>query len=326
MRAKIAWLALLFAATPISCGDPLTSAGYLGEPLFSFEGIIVSILNDLPEQHSVRVALGWSLGGTEPTHVNELVEQDSVSVQVRFPAAFEVNIFYPPPSEFLEQESNAYGLAYLVVYEDRDGDEHFDAEEILGGAPSQVLVYAARDLPAAQSPTKRPLPPGFHLIPVPAPCEPVQDFRTPVTCEVPVGSPCTSNADCQGGTCLDEIAGTEFPGGYCSLREDRLECTPPNAVAWPLYDELGDPDEFMRRGQERNSEYWWWFKQCVTTADCRESEGYVCNLGWGACTPKVPAWLVIGDPFELPQVCYEYFEEDPMNPGDDGDDFEDEFK
>lgn len=289
----------------VSCGDPLATGEYLGEPLFSFEGIIVSILDDLPEENSVRVALGWAPGGTEPTHVNELVEQDSVSVQVRFPSAFEVNIFYPPLDDFLQASSQAYGLAYLVVYEDSDGDEHFDAQEVLGGAPNQVIVYAARDLLPEQSPTRRSLPQGFHLIPVPAPCMAFDNELDAPVCTVPIGAECISDSDCNGGTCLDELAGTNFPGGYCSLREDRQNCVPPDAIAWPLYDELGDPGEMIESGQGHELDHWWWFKRCITSQDCREDEGYICNLGWGACTPKVPAWLVIGDELRLPQVCWE---------------------
>ena len=300
---KLALWALLLSM--LSCGDPLATGAYLGEPLFSFEGIIVSILDDLPEENSVRVTLGWAPGGTEPTGFNELVEQDSVSVQIRFPSAFEVNIFYPPLDDFLEDSSQAYGLAYLVVYEDRDGDEHFDADEVLGGAPSQVIVYAARDLEPEESPTRRSLPQGFHLIPVPAPCLAFDtDFGDPA-CTVPIGAECTSDSDCNGGTCLDELAGTNFPGGYCSLREDRQDCAPPDSISWPLYDELGDPDEMIESGQGADLDHWWWFKQCITSEDCREDEGYICNLGWGACTPKVPAWLVIGDELRLPEVCWE---------------------
>lgn len=197
---KLALWALLLSM--LSCGDPLATGEYLGEPLFSFEGIIVSILDDLPEENSVRVTLGWAPGGTEPTGFNELVEQDSVSVQIRFPSAFEVNIFYPPLDDFLEDSSQAYGLAYLVVYEDRDGDEHFDADEVLGGAPSQVIVYAARDLEPQESPTRRSLPQGFHLIPVPAPCLAFDtDFGDPA-CTVPIGAECASDSDCNGGYLL----------------------------------------------------------------------------------------------------------------------------
>ena len=289
----------------LSCGDPLATGEYLGEPLFSFEGIIVSILDDLPEENSVRVALGWARGGTEPTDVNELVEQDSVSVQVRFPSAFEVNIFYPPLEDFLEDTSQAYGLAYLLVYEDRDGDEHFDADEIIGGAPAQVVVYAARDLEPEESPTKRSLPEGFHLLPVPAPCIPFEDEPFAESCSIPVGAACESDADCAGGTCLGELAGTEFPGGYCSLREDRLNCVPQDSITWPLYDELGDPDDMIENGDGDDLEHWWWFKRCNSSEDCRQEEGYTCNLGWGACTPKVPAWLVIGDELSMPEVCWE---------------------
>ena len=44
----------------LSCGDPLATGEYLGEPLFSFEGNHRIHSRRPPEENSVRVALGWA--------------------------------------------------------------------------------------------------------------------------------------------------------------------------------------------------------------------------------------------------------------------------
>ena len=93
------------------------------------------------------------------------------------------------------------------------------------------------------------------------------------------------------------------------------QSVPPDSITWPLYDELANPDDVLHDGGWADLEYWWWFKRCLSSEDCREDEGYICNLGWGACTPKVPAWLVIGDELSMPEVCWEI--DDPTIERDD---------
>ncbi len=279
---------LMFLAA--SCGSPLVDGTYRGEPLFHFEGIIFSVLEDIPEEGKTKVALGWSR--TEPDHfdLDLLSIQDSLSTHVRFPSVFEINVFYPPEPSFLDSLDTPWALAYLLVFEDHNGNGDLDDDEFIGGAPEQALLYAPNHLAPNASPTGQLLPAGFHLVPMPMPCESLPDLSGQ-DCGVELGRSCTSSTDCGSGTCLREMDGLEFPGGYCSLA---IDFSPSGCIPH------GGIEIFV--GIHYTEEAWW-AKGCISNDDCRVDEGYWCDLAAGACLPKFPVWLVIERDLDFPAFC-----------------------
>jgi hypothetical protein len=79
-----------------------------------------------------------------------------------------------------------------------------------------------------------------------------------------VGTPCTSTVDCgsyERAACNTE-AGDNYPGGYCALEPcDDVQVCPPGGTCVAL-------------GGETPS----CFQSCTADSDCRESDGYVCQL------------------------------------------------
>jgi hypothetical protein len=79
-----------------------------------------------------------------------------------------------------------------------------------------------------------------------------------------VGTPCTSTIDCgpyERSACNTE-AGDNYPGGYCSLEPcDDVQTCPPGGTCVAV-------------GGETPS----CLAACATDADCRQAEGYVCQL------------------------------------------------
>lgn len=98
-----------------------------------------------------------------------------------------------------------------------------------------------------------------------------------------VGDPCGGDDDCTStvGTdpyCLEEITtggGTlEFPNGYCtaSCTRDGGECG-----SGAVCERMGGG------GSPRRC-----FKECTDDADCRETEGYICNEFWSGNSGCIP--------------------------------------
>ena len=289
-------LMVLLTLFALSCGSALVDTHYRGEPLFHFEGIIFSVLEDIPEEGKTKVALGWSR--TEPDHfdLNQITIQDSLSAHVRFPSVFEINIFYPPESAYLETLDTQWALAYLLVFEDHNDNGELDEDEFIGGAPDQALIYTPETLEAESSPTGQLLPEGFHLVPMPMPCEFLPDI-TGQDCGVDLGTACQTSSDCGVGTCLREIDGLDFPDGYCSLQIDWSAngCIPAGGIEIDVGIHESDG---------------WWAKRCHSNDECRVDEGYACDLGAGACLPKFPVWLVIERDLDFASFCHDYLDDD----------------
>ena len=70
----------------ISCGDGVVGTAYRGDSLFSFEGIILTFLDEIPDEETTRVALGWSESSEVTFDLETLRVQNSVSTTVRFPS------------------------------------------------------------------------------------------------------------------------------------------------------------------------------------------------------------------------------------------------
>ncbi len=280
-----------FLLSLISCGDGIVGTEYRGDSLYTFEGIILTFLDEIPDEETTRVALGWSETSEVTFSLETLRLQNSVSTSVRFPSVFEVNVFYPPESILFETLEYDWALAYVLIYNDENRNKALDDGELIGGAPEQGLLFSRRELSAEQSPTGQRLPAGFHVIPMPLLCEPKPEI-VGEDCNITLGSACETADDCGAGTCLRDVDGLYFPNGYCALLEaNPEECIPEGG----LVIDLGIDDRDIG----------WWGKACQSDANCRTDEGYACNLAIGVCAPKLPFWLVVDWDLGFERLCEE---------------------
>ena len=79
------WMAMVLL-TLTSCGDGIVGSPYRGDSLYSFEGIILTFLDEIPDEETTRVALGWSETSEATFDLETLRLQNSVSTSVRFPS------------------------------------------------------------------------------------------------------------------------------------------------------------------------------------------------------------------------------------------------
>ena len=163
-------LALCLLALVPACGDSLTTADYRGAPIFKLEGQVttrITLTEDL-RNADFAVSLFWAPDGdlSAPT----LVEQSSVTTNVRFPATFELRVFEPPGDEHLGSAETPWGVGLVLVYIDGDGDDRYtldSPDELVGGSVSRGFVFARTDLSPDASPTGEALSAGFSVISLP---------------------------------------------------------------------------------------------------------------------------------------------------------------
>src|SRR5688572_20396278 len=88
---------LVIASLIASCGDPIVDTSYRGEPIWSVEGTINAPeqLDGLELGDEVRASLFW-IPNLSQQEQPVMVEQTSLTAEVRFPATFEVRVFEPP--------------------------------------------------------------------------------------------------------------------------------------------------------------------------------------------------------------------------------------
>ena len=72
---------------------------YRGEPLFTLEAQIQSFEDLRPGDNEIRLSLFWSPSGKTTVGVDQLIEQESLSVRVNFPNLSTIHIFHPPSRE-----------------------------------------------------------------------------------------------------------------------------------------------------------------------------------------------------------------------------------
>ena len=309
MRIKVLGLCCLFGVLSalglgFGCGDALVAGDYRGEPLFEFKGFIINHLGKLPDDgDSIRVAIAWIPNKEDPTLEEGVIDQNSISMTIRFPASLDINIFHPPsPDAYGDQADYAWG--YVIVYEDHNNNRRFEPDELLGGSPNRGILYAPLEVAAENSPTGGILPKGFSLLYLPFSCG-EERWSAEQECGVPIGGACSSSTDCNvasGGICLTSVHDIEFPGGYCTMRASSGVCEPKGGYpVW--FPEMEDG---------------YWFKTCDHTSDCRESEGYTCSITEGLCLPHFPVLIEINDELYFESFCYDYEEEDDFDENDHG--------
>lgn len=290
------------------CGDGLVNGEYRGEPLFRFQGVIFSIMDQLPEESSIRVAIAWIPRAKGLSFDDGVIEQNSVSMTIRFPSLLEVNIFHPPqPEAFGDKKEYAWG--YIIVYEDWNDNQRFEPEELLGGSPWRGILYAPQDVPQDRSPTGGILPKGFSLLHLPFECG-QERWKSEQECGVPLGAPCSANSDCNassGGLCVDYVQSIDFPGGYCTMEAREGGCIPKD----------GYPVQFP------DIDYEYWMKRCTRNSDCREAEGYTCSITEGSCFPELPVLIEIYEELQFSPFCYSDVDDGNQRDIEDDEDWED---
>ena len=299
IRAPTSCLATLLL---VGCGDPLTEEGFRGAPLYTFSGRIAAVDGPAGFEHPVQAALFWS-PGQDTAITPDLVEQQSISVAVRFPGDFEINIFEPPLALYWHEPDAPYRLGLVLIYEDVDHNGRYTQGELRGGARNQALLYVRRAIPASQSPTGRALSPGFTAQRLPMACHLPESEGEP-DCGVPLGDACSVDTDCgAGGVCVTRDRHHHWAGGYCLQPHDRQGCVPSGGVKL-----LSDA-----QGTER----YYWHLECETSADCRQEAGYACNLEHGACLPADPVALVLDPNLQIAARCAPDDDEDEDSVEDD---------
>ncbi len=283
---RLLWFTL--AVLSLGCGDALTERGFLGVPLYTFTGRIASVGGPRGYEGPLRAALFWSPDG-DTAITSKLVEQQDISMEVRFPGEFEINVFAPPPETAWAEIGAAYRVGLILIYEDLDRDGRFDLGELRGGAQNQALLFVERALDAEGSPTGRALSPGFTAQRLPMACHEPESERAP-DCGVPLGATCSVDADCGvEGLCVLQDRHGYWSGGYCVQPHVRGSCVPAGAVKL-----LSDA---------RGAEAYFWHLACETSADCRQEEGYACDQAHLACLPGEAVALILDPALIIADLC-----------------------
>lgn len=173
MTRTLCALALLAAA----CGDPLVGQQFLGTPTLTLSGQ-VTVRPGVPEPSRPRLSLFWL--GFDTTDLSRSALEQRVEVANRFPAAFTMAVFDPPPIEAMpyhepDDPDARVGVAFLVVYSDLNDNgfmnsDTFRAEgpdQLIGASPHHVIVYASKGLPEGTRTAELlglPLSPGYTLL------------------------------------------------------------------------------------------------------------------------------------------------------------------
>jgi hypothetical protein len=125
-------------------------------------------------------------------------------------------------------------------------------------------------------------------------CYAFRNLQGDPDCGQTLGLPCAEDSDCghdlDAGRCLQSLGGTALPGGYCTLADAYFGCRPYDARYMLVV-----------------SGYW--LAACAGEADCRTSEGFVCNSFFRVCLPDDPTRLSLRPGFrverDLQPLCYQ---------------------
>ena len=271
----------------VGCGDPVAESGFRGEPRFSFTGEVATVNSETTFAHPLRAAVFWSVDGSTSLS-GELVEHASISVAVRFPGLFEINVFEAPPTIAWRDPAAAFRVGLVLVYEDVSGDGLYQPAELRGGARNLSLFFVERPVAAADSPSGVAMATGYRVQRLPMHCgqaPPIGENE----CGIPLGDACAVDGDCgTGGVCLLRDEHHLYPGGYCVQVHDAAGCQPSNAR--PLHTEISEGVSLDL-----------WYRPCGSSNDCRVEDGYECEDG--ACLPGEPAALVLDRALEVAGLC-----------------------
>ncbi len=159
----------------MGCGDPLATADYKGEALFSLGGTVLDESGgDLPAD-ALRVTILW-----ERPDATVAPYEPSITVETTFPARYQLTLFSPPADSAMQSApwGGSVVMGVPVLYQDGDGDDTFsgdpDVDPIVGGTDEVLLLYTDTAAePPADDPELPALAKGFSALELMGdPCEP----------------------------------------------------------------------------------------------------------------------------------------------------------
>ncbi len=269
------------------CGPGLVDGRYEGEPRLALKGSTSPPPPEFePFKRQLRLSLFYAAKGIMgPQTLDGLVEHEATGQSIELPWSLDWTIYDEPEARHLMTPDFALGIP--VVYADKNGNHHRDADEpMVGQAGGTGVVFVKRALSAQESPTRRPAPAVFALVAKPLPCSPPPAIAPGETdCGVPLAEPCMSDAACGTGKCLTAEP-WPWPGGYCSLQVTPGGCAPKTGIVWRSH-----------AGTQAS----YWVQRCETTAECRDP--YVCDPLQKACLPLNNVSLRISPETRVLPLC-----------------------
>ncbi|WP_164015596.1 hypothetical protein [Pyxidicoccus trucidator] len=127
------------------CGDALMDGSYAGEPRYVVQGEVKSLAPS-SEKGTTRVTLAWDNWARE----GDITTYQSVELtSMNPPFDYQLRVVDNPPDEVLNDfNPGLIGFAYLIVYEDLDGNGVPNGEEanrwsnLRGMARNHVVLFA----------------------------------------------------------------------------------------------------------------------------------------------------------------------------------------
>lgn len=269
-------LAALVTLVPLVGCDVAAPDTYRGEPIYVVDGPVFGGYDpdvDLDARRGrLRIAIVWSGPG-----LAEPVEYPTFAYPVDAPR-YVVPIFDTAPL------LGPWAVGRVLGYIDDDGDGRYGPGDRAGGALVwEGVLYVAEPVPAAASPTGRPLEPGFTMLPLPFRCGALPMPEGP-PCAVPVGRTCNADPDCgrSGRSACTFRQPRHWREAVCVVTGRAPDCTPVDAV-WvpnPVIDV--------------------WVPACESDTDCPGPD-MLCAPELGACLSSGAGYFQRGG--ALPPVC-----------------------
>ena len=157
-------LSILLALPILPACDDNVDADYKGEPLVSLRGEVLMPADDATPAGDLEVVLAWQHFASDGDYV--IVEK--VEVGGSFPAAFDLDVYNPPPeATFNHAGEGEASVAVGIIVAVPTGTDTVDEGAIEGVVEGHVLVYAPADTGGDAELSAflgGPLTAGFHLL------------------------------------------------------------------------------------------------------------------------------------------------------------------
>lgn len=198
MHGKVLLVALALGI--IGCGDHLVARDFEGEPVYTHPHFGVALGFLPPEIENPRHAIFWIVEGVAGSG-DDAVEQLGTSRPARDETRV-LHLFASPGPDLMATTADGvtYGIAFVRLYDDRDGDGQRGPDEDVFGNSGNGLLYFPEAVTAETSPIGRPFAAGYHPIDFPLPCA-VYGLDMP-ECEASpdIGSGCRCRASARAGS------------------------------------------------------------------------------------------------------------------------------
>lgn len=199
-----ALLSLLGASALAACTDGgLAPPAFRGAPLGTVE--VVDRSGEVATDPQMVAGVFWVLDPGRRPEFDALLPHPERARGSIGESVFEVSLYSPPPAEALLDlgHGDPVALGVVALWRDVDGDGARGPDEPpVHLSRNWAVVYSPTAQPADRSPAWRPLAAGLNVAGMPLRCGPPLP-RDTADCGVPLGAPCTTDADCGAGSCID---------------------------------------------------------------------------------------------------------------------------